>query len=377
MARGHVYRRQRAGGRAGRWHAVIDTARTASGRRRQMTRTFDTLGEAHAWLAEQTSSQQAGAPEDVTVGEFLRMWLDRQGSLRPSTRRSYRSHVDRHVLPALGDVPLTQLNAVMVDRFVGSLADRGLAASTQRRVIATLRSALAHAVRVGLVPTNVASAIRVRPGLPRPSRTWTPSESARFLDSLGQRCQDVLFRLALTTGMRRGELLALRWDQVDLAASTARVVASRVPVGGLVVEGPPKSANGTRTVYLDAVTVALLAGLQGPTGPEARRDRLVFVDDAGAGLVPWKVSRDFLAASERAGVPRIRFHDLRHTSATLGLAAGESLKEVSARLGHSGIGVTADIYSDVLPQVARRSTDLRVALMVGHAPTTQFGGDEA
>jgi integrase len=359
-----------------KWHAVIDLPKRNDCKRRQVTRSFDTAGEAHAWLAsmvtDRTRQESAQGP---LMSDYLVEWLDGQVYLRPSTRASYRAHIEKYLIPAFGCNTVLEVSTPQVERFAHDLAARGLAAGTVQRVLATLRSAFGRAVRLGLIPANPASGIRVPGSVARPARTWTPQESADFLCSLGTDAASVLLRLALTTGMRRGELLGLRWSSVDLSQGRLRVEASRVSVAGVVVEGPPKSRNGLRTVYLDPHTVALLEGLRDASGAsKPEDDGLVFVHDDGRPMTPWWVSRHFDQVIQRSGLPRIRFHDLRHSSATLGLAAGESLKEVSARLGHAGIAITADIYADVLPEFARRSTQRRVALMTG---TRQEGTDVA
>lgn len=379
MARGHVYRRQLGDGSPSKWHAVIDVPRGGEAKRRQVTRSFDTVGQAHAWLArmvnERTTDEGANGP---LVSAFLTEWLDGQVYLRPSTKASYRAHVEKYLTPVFGDHAVAQVTVPMVERFAHDLSARGLAAGTVQRVLATLRSAFSYAVRMGVIQVNPACGIRVPSSVSRPTRTWTPEESACFLTCLEDDSPGVLLRLALTTGMRRGELLGLRWGHLSLGGGFLRVEVSRISLGGRIFDGPPKSRNGVRTVYLDPKTVTLLRRLRMTQRPaetlSVDADELVFTDESGRGFSPWWVSRHFQKVIVEAGLPKIRFHDLRHSSATLGLAAGESLKEVSSRLGHAGIGITADIYADVLPESARRSTDRRVALMTG---TTRIGSDVA
>lgn len=360
MARGRVYRRRRPDGTLSRWHAVIDTPRTAEGRRRQVTRTFDTAAQAHAWLAQMTLDHTSPAPVGPSMGDYLTRWLDGQVFLRPSTRASYRMHLDRYLIPALGVTLVTEVSPVQVERLVHDLAARGLAPGTINRVLATLRSAMAHAVRTGLIPVSPVAGIRVPAAVERPIRTWTPDEAARFLDHLPDDGMGMLWRLLLVTGMRRGEALALRWTHVNLVAAQVRIEASRVAVGAVVVEGRPKSAAGVRTVFLDPDSVVRLRAWKAFQGGDAG---YVCTDADGRPIVPWRASTAFQQQCQELGLPRIRLHDLRHTSATLGLAAGESLKEVSQRLGHADIGITADVYADVQPATARASAERRAALM--------------
>ena len=373
MARGRVYRRRKPDGSLSKWNAVIDLPKGDHGKRRQITRTFSTLTDAHAWLAEVSLSDgtaDASAPgAGPSMSEYLTQWLDGQVFLRPSTRASYRAHVDTYLIPAFGCDTVSQLTVAQVERLAHDLAAKGLAAGTVQRILATLRSAMAHAVRVGLIDRNPCTGVRVPSAVARPIRTWTPDEAACFLGRLERDIYGMLFHLALVTGMRRGELLGLRWSAVSLTGGFLHVETSRVAVGNLVVEGPPKSRAGVRSVFLDPGTIGLLGrwkALQAvDQDGEVELDGFVFTDAHGRPLTPWRVSRVFHRQVAALGLPVIRFHDLRHTSATLGLASGESLKEVSSRLGHSDIGITANVYSSVLPETARESAVRRASLMHG------------
>jgi integrase len=367
MARGSVYRRRTITGTS-RWNAVIDLPRGGDDKRRQVTRTFDTAGDAHAWLAQMAvDAGVAGTEDGPLVSEYLTAWLDGQVFLRPSTRASYRAHLEKYLNPSLGGISLERLSVTDVERLTHDLASRGLAAATVQRILATLRSAMAHAVRTGLIGGNPTTGVRVPSQVVRPIHTWTPDEAATFLDHLTDDALGVLLRLALVTGMRRGELLGLRWCHVSLTGGFLFVQVSRLSIGGVTVEGPPKSRAGTRTVFVDPATVIALRRLQLASRPEGENSHkaLVFTDCDDRPFTPWWVSRQFQQVIADRGLPRIRFHDLRHTSATLGLACGESLKEVSARLGHSDIGITADVYANVLPELARASALRRAALMAG------------
>jgi len=173
---------------------------------------------------------------------------------------------------------------------------------------------------------------------------WTLDEARTFLQSIRGDELEALWRLALVTGMRRGELLGLSWDDVDLDSWRIRVRTTRISVGATTLEGPPKSQSGRRALHMDWPTVRLLKDVQAEGEPLSGH---VFVDANAEPLLPGWVSRRFTQIVTDAGLRRIRFHDLRHTSATLGLAAGESLKAVSRRLGHSDITITANTYAQI------------------------------
>ena len=234
---------------------------------------------------------------------------------------------------------------------------------------------MAHAVRIGLIDKNPCTGVRVPSSVARPIHTWTPDEAACFLGRLEEDVFGVLFHLALVTGMRRGELLGLRWTAVSLTGGFLHVETSRVAVGSRVVEGPPKSRAGRPDRVPRPGHGRPAAALEGRF---RRRSSTARAEVCRAGvhgrhgrpLTPWRVSREFHRRSEAMGLPVIRFHDLRHTSATLGLASGESLKEVSSRLGHSDIGITANVYADVLPETARASATRRARPHARHPPAT-------
>jgi integrase len=203
------------------------------------------------------------------------------------------------------------------------------------------------------------------PSVPKPKvQVWSADQLARFLDLIAEDRLHLLYLLLGLRGLRRGEVVALRWEDVDLEHRLLRIEQSAVRVGQRTVVGPPKTSSGTRVVAIDPGTARRLHWHQCRQRLE-NRDRihtpmlsdLVFTDRRGEQLDPRYVSRHFDRLVAAHGLPRIRLHDLRHTSASIGLAAGESLLEVSRRLGHSSITVTADIYSHISPHVAQESAD--------------------
>lgn len=242
---------------------------------------------------------------------------------------------------------------------------RGLSSRTVRYLHAILNKALADAVRAGLItlnPATTADPPSVRASRPPVFRVWTPAELARFLESAEGDPLYPAFHLAATTGLRRGELLGLRWCDLDEQARELHVVQSVVEVAHQVCVTPPKTDRSRRLVSLDVRTADVLARHRAAIGRVAA-DGLIFCDPDRAPIHPALFSYYFQQRVKAAGVPRIRLHDLRHTHATHALKAGIHPKVVSERLGHATIAITLDTYSHVLPSLQREAAETVAALI--------------
>jgi integrase len=352
----------------GPWALVVDGPRGLDGRRRQVTRSgFASRAAALAALDEERDRLQGSEPGAgrVKVSDYLASWLAGKRNLRPSSVALYRGHIERHLAPALGHLRLSELRAEHVDHFLNELlADAGVSAATSRRIHATLRAALNGAVRRRLIPYNPALQVELPAERRAPSPVWTPEQVGHFLDVTQHDRLGPLWALVVMTGVRRGEAVGLQWGDVDLDAGVIRVRQQAVEVAGRVHLSEPKTRSGVRTVPLDSGTTAALRSHKAAQAAErlkagaAWRDTgFVFTDELGQMLRPEAVSRAFRGAAARAELPRIRLHDLRHTSASLALSAGVPLKVVSDRLGHSTIAITANLYTHVSPVVAQGAAD--------------------
>jgi integrase len=235
----------------------------------------------------------------------------------------------------------------------------GLSLRTVRYIHTIMRKALGDADRKGLVQRNVAryasppahSATRA----PEMS-IWSPTELRDFLESVADHRHAALFRLAAMSGLRRGELLGLRWVDVDLENGSVSVRQAVTEVNGTTVTGDVKTKRSRRVVSLDAATVASLRQRRAAQiehrlliGSGWRDSGLVFTSPTGEPWLPESISQAFERAEARVRLPRIRFHDLRHTHASHLLAAGVNVKVVSERLGHGSVGFTLDVYAHVMP----------------------------
>lgn len=341
---------------------------TTTGLKQRTKGGFATRREAQAFLAETVAGLQTGRftePSKLTLADYLlNRWIPgRAGSLRPSTLDSYRRLIERRLVPSLGHVRLQHLSPDHLDVFYAELLAAGLAAKTVRNMHTLLHKALRDAVRKDLVPRNVADAADP-PRLAQPGEnemsTWSIDEVRTFFVAIADHPLGVAYTLAVTTGMRRGEILGLRWSDLDLPSRRLTVGHTILSVGYMITEGSPKTVRGRRTIVLDMDTVRLLEQYRAIRPPRARpalaRD-LVFVRDDGWPVHPDYFSQTFDRTVKRLGLTRIRLHDMRHTHATLGLAAGIPVKIMSERLGHATTAFTQDVYMHSIPVLEEAAAD--------------------
>lgn len=314
-------------------------------------------------LAAEAERDNAVA-KGLTFGAFLtQQWLPgKANTLATSTWHSYRRKVDRHILPTLGTIPIRRLSASHLDSLYDSKLRptdpdvRALAPKTVLEVHLIIRGALDHAVERGILGRNVAlsaHAPRLRSIPKHEAQSWTAHELGRFLRaSVGHRLFPA-FWLAANTGMRRSELLGLKWNDIDLDKATVSVNRGLIAVGYELHESRGKTANSRRCIDLDEPTIGILrawrawtAAEQAVTGKECDH---IFATGDGGPVHPHSISQAFERITRNAGLPVIRFHDLRHTHATLLIKEGVPVKVVSERLGHATTAFTIETYQHVLP----------------------------
>jgi integrase len=309
--------------------------------------------------------------ENMTVGEYLDVWLQSsvRGSVRQSTYDRDTSLVNNHLRPALGGIKLKKLSAAHVQGLYRDRLDHGLTPSTVHKMHAILHKALSQALKWHMVPRNVTEAVSPPRPTPKEMRPLTSQEARRLLQEARGNRLEALYVLAVTTGMRQGELLALKWQDVDLENATVSVRRTLTRSGGRYTLGEPKTKKSRRSIRLttraaDALGQHLerqLSEMQ-VLGDAYADQGLVFTTNTGAPINPSNVrQRSFAPLLKMANLPRIRFHDLRHTCATLLLGKGTHPKLVQELLGHATVAITLDTYSHVMPgmgdQTARAMQD--------------------
>ena len=359
----------------GRWVGSV-TIGYEDGKQKRKSFYGKTRKEVKEKLTTAVADQQRGLPvafdERLTLGTFLDEWLEHsvKPSVRPSTYKSYSGLVRLHLKPVLGHHRLTKLEPQHVQRFMNRKLKSGLSPRTVDYCRAVLRRALNQALRWGHVPRNVATLVDP-PRAKRPEiQPLTPDEARALLDAVAGDRLEALYAVALAVGLRKGEALGLRWDDVDLEAGTLSVRKQLQRVDGKLQLVDLKTDRSRRTITLPSISVDALRRHRVRQLEErlvaGRRwsdSGLVFTTTIGTPIDARNLSRWFHEHRERAGIRRVRFHDLRHTCATLLLVQGVHPRVVMDILGHSQISLTLDTYSHVIPSLQAEAAEKMDALL--------------
>jgi integrase len=306
------------------------------------------------------------SPENPTVEAFLGGWLSAmRPSVRSTTWQRYEGLLRHHAIPEIGKVRLSKLTPLHVQRLYASRLEAGLSPTTVRHLHTVLHRALGHAVKWGLLPRNPIDLVDAPKMAQTEMVALTREQTRRLLEAARGERLESLYVLALTTGMRQGELFALRWRHVDLDRGVLQVRGTMQQVKGGPQLAEPKTRGSRRQIQLTSAAVQALREHRVRQNAErlklgaAWEDQdLVFPNYVGRPLTPGNlVQRSFYPLLAKAGIPRVRFHDLRHTAATLLLEQGVHPKVVSEMLGHSTIAITLDLYSHVTPTMQKQAAE--------------------
>jgi len=370
----------------GRWEArVLVTG--SDGRRIRRSLLARTRTEVRDKLQAALRGEASGLPlpaERMTVGTFLDQWLREsvRPTVRPRTYVSYAGIVRVHLAPRLGHLPLARLTPQQVQAFLNAKSSEKLAPRTVAYIRAVLRQALGQAERWGLVTRNAAR-LAEPPRVPRREVSpLSPVEARRFLEAIRGDRLEALYLVALGAGLRQGEILGLAWTDIDVERATLTVRHALQRVNSVLILVEPKSATSRRVVALPLIVLVALR----VHGTRQREDRLlagsrwhddprglVFTTTIGTPMDGIAVTRRFQALLAGAGLPRQRFHDLRHACASLLLAQGVAPRVVMETLGHSQISLTLNTYSHVIPALGREAAN-RMDEMLGPHTTDVAAG---
>lgn len=306
------------------------------------------------------------ADERLTLGAFVTTWLEAKTppTVEPSTHKRYTELLTLHVVPTLGSVPLTRVTPAQVQALYARLQREGLSPTTVRKTHMVLHAVLRTAVRMGVATRNVTELVDAPRNAASEIHPLSRAQVQALLDAAADDRIAPLLMLAVSTGMRQGELLGLHWRDVDLDDGSLQVRQVQQRQKGVLIYKRPKTAKSRRRIALAPTAVAALRahsarlaqvrlrlGAAWAEGVAAAHRDLVFPNAIGRPYPAESLVLDFRRVLKKADLPSVRFHDLRHTAATLLLGARVNPKVVSEMLGHSTVAITLDIYSHVLPDM--------------------------
>jgi integrase len=304
------------------------------------------------------ANQHPTDPDRLNVGEWLTRWLGQvKGEAAPRTHLRYSQFVNLHITPRIGDISLARLSVADVQGFYSALTETKLSAQSRKHAALVLTNALNRAVEQRLIASNPAQPLKRRlPRVERPDMLILdqPQSQALLANARGSSLYPAIFT-GLATGARRNEILALKWSRFDLDRGVVLIAESLEQIGKSIRFKPPKNGKPRTIVLGDAVVEelrrvkmtqaeALLA-----LGVRQDGDALICCRVDGSMLTPSKLTDGFRAFIRKTGLPRVRFHDLRHSHASQLLAAGVNIKVVAERLGHTDPAVTLRVYSHLMP----------------------------
>ncbi len=382
--KGHTRRRGKT------WAFVVDIGTDpATGKRRQkwvsgFERERDAAKAMRDYIAR-IERGEAVAESSDTVAAYLRdQWLPlRRSKVKESTWAGYQDAVEGRIIPAMGALPLRKVTPKHIAKLYDDLLASGsrdprrgpgLAPKTVRNTGLVLKKAFGDAVRLGLLARNPAQHVEMPRVEQKEMKTWSTGQAREFIGFIRGDRLEALWILMLTSGMRRGELIGLKWADVDLDAGRLAVRRARVAVGYQIVWSSPKTAKSARVIALDPATCEVLRAHRARqdaekalVGDSYHDEDILFAKPDGSSLHPDYVSQRFGRLVKKAGLTMIRPHDTRHTAATLLLEAGIPVKVVSERLGHSTTSTTADLYQHVAPHMQEEAANKLGAMLLGEA----------
>lgn len=334
-----------------------------------------TKEEARRKLGRALHAIEVGSLADargLTVGQYLDQWLKEvvQPNVRPWTYKGYEVHVRLHLKPAVGHIALDRLTPLHVQQLINAKKAEGLSAKSIRYIRGTLRTALNNAIRWDLLTRNPAALVDAPRVQHYEIRPFTPDEARIFLQAMQGDRLEALYSVALTMGLRQGEALGLCWKEVDLDLGYLRVTKQLQRLDGESQLVEPKTARSRRTIAMPGLIVKALRDHRDrqsrertEAGDKWKATDLVFTTPTGRPLDATRVTKDFHEHLSRAGLAQRRFHDLRHSCATLLLVQGVSPRVVMDVLGHSQIALTMNTYTHVVPELRRQAADRMDELM--------------
>jgi integrase len=350
------------------WYFAVDMGKGEDGKRKRMKkRGFATKKEAEAALAKVMHELNSGTfvqPTKTLYKDFLNDWLEnKKHSIKQQTHYNYVMIANKHIIPEMGHLNVQQITAVVIQKFVNSLCSNSLTSAYIKKIIDVLNGSLKKAKRLGIISNNPVELIE-RPRISKKEmKVWDVQEVEKFLSAAQNDRLYIAFLLAITTGMRQGEILGLRWKDIDFDNNTLSV-RQTLSHDGKTLTPEAKTKSSLRTIHLPNHVLTALKKHRNnirqeklKMGEQYKDHDLVVCTSVGTPVSPRNLNRTWYRLIEQSGVTQIRFHDLRHTHATLLLKEGIHVKVVAERLGHSNTRMTLDTYSHVQPNMQEEAAN--------------------
>lgn len=314
--------------------------------------------------------------EQYTTGQWMDVWFENCAKIkvRPSSHQTYRGYIDNHIKPNIGDIPLNKLSSLhlqklykklltggRVERIESKGQPKGLSAKTVRNINQVISSAMDFAKDQKLISSNPTDGCALPKLEHKEMKTLPVEQLTSFLREAKESGVFELYYIELATGLRRGELLGLRWEDIDLTQGSLRVQRQVARINGEIIEAPLKTKNAYRTLPLSADAVGVLQEQRKKSGSSP----YVFPSPTGGPISPDSVLHMLHRVLKRAGLAQVRFHDLRHTFATLALQNGVDIKTVSGMLGHYSAGFTLDTYTHVTTSAKKEAANTMGSILSG------------
>ncbi len=367
----------------GRWVATLTLGHDQNGKQKRWSFSGKSQTEVRVALEKAKADQGKGVLVEgasITLAAYFVQYLEyKKGQVRYNSHKSLEYHSRVHILPRLGKLPLGKLTALNVQGFVTALTQAGHSHHVVGGSLRVLKMALRQALRWELLGRNPADNVKPPKVERQEMKVWTQQQALQFLRFAETHRLYAVFFLALVTGMRKGELLGLRWEDIDFSSRTLTIRNNLVCIDNKPTLQAPKTHASRRTIALNDDAIAVLEQHRSNQSLERHHaaevwteSGMVFTSEIGSILDPSNLSGFFKRLIKASNVPDIRFHDLRHTSASLLFLNGISAKLVSDRLGHSNVGFTLQTYTH-LYQEQRREAALPLNVLLGSAAPRTVG----
>ena len=363
----------------GRWEGRYTAGRNpATGRaiyKNVLGKTQAEVKEKLKKAIEEAKGLDVAKAESYTVGQWMDVWYEYYAKIkvRPSSHKTYEGYIKNHIKPSVGSIPLPKLTTLdlqrlyqklltegRVDRLESQNQPNGLSTKTVRNINQVISSAMQLAIQQHLIAQNPTDGCALPKTEHREMQTLSADQLAAFLLEAKHSGVFEMYYIELATGLRRGELLGLKWEDIDFTAQMLRVRRQVGRVNGEVREAPLKTKNAYRTISLGTDAIGVLKQQR-----EKQPSSYVFPSSTGGPIAPDSVLHMLHRVLDRAGLPEIRFHDLRHTFATLALQNGVDVKTVSGMLGHFSAGFTLDTYAHVTTAAQKKAAETMGEVLAG------------